>query len=104
MALVDAGIPLKGLVCACSAGFINDNAVVDVNHVEESQGGPELIVAVLPKTEQIVLLEMNGRLHEDRLSLVLDSAVKGCKDIFNVLDRSVRDQLTDLAASLGDKD
>jgi len=95
LALIDAGIPMRDYVCACSASFINDTPIIDINYMEESSGGSELIVATLPKSEQIVFLEMNSRLHEDNLSSVLDLAVKGCKDIHDVLDQAVRDHVTE---------
>ena len=101
LAVIDAGIPMKDYVCACSASFIKDTALLDINYLEESSGrSAELLVATLPKWDQIVLLEMNGRLHEDHLSKVLDTAVKGCKDVYAVLDASVREHVTEAAASL----
>ncbi|KAK3086179.1 hypothetical protein FSP39_014771 [Pinctada imbricata] len=101
LAVIDAGIPMKDFVCACSASHINDTSVVDINYLEESSGGPEIIVAVLPKSDQIVFLEMNGRLHEDNLSKVIDSAVKGCKDVYTILERTVRDNVSEVASSHG---
>ncbi|KAL3859094.1 hypothetical protein ACJMK2_009327 [Sinanodonta woodiana] len=98
LALIDAGIPMKDYVCACSASFVKDCPIVDINYLEESSGGPELIVATLPKSSQIVFLEMNSRLHEDNLSKVLDVAVKGTKDVYQVLDNAVRDHISEVAA------
>ena len=98
LALIDAGIPLRDFVCACSASFVNDKPILDISYVEESSGGAELIVATLPKSEQIVFLEMNSRLHEDNLSSVLDIAVKGCKDIHDVLNQAVRDHVGEVAS------
>lgn len=99
LALIDASIPLKDYVCACSSGFVRDTALVDMNHLEESSGGPELIMATLPRSQQIVFLEMNSRLHEDNLSAVMDRAVAGCTDVFNVLDTAVRDHVGETAAA-----
>ena len=70
-----------------------------MNHLEESSGGPELIMATLPRSQQIVFLEMNSRLHEDNLSAVMDRAVAGCTDVFNVLDTAVRDHVGETAAA-----
>ncbi len=97
LAIIDAGIPLKDYVCACSASYINDNPVVDINYLEESSGSPEVMVATLPRSSQIVFLEMNGRLHEDHLNKVLDKAIEGSKDIYNILDRSVRDHVAEVS-------
>lgn len=100
LAVIDAGIPMKDYVCACSASYLGDSPIVDINYLEESSGSPEITVAVLPKSEQIVFLEMNGRLHEDNLSKVVDMAVKGCKDVYGVLDRTVREHVSQVGSSL----
>lgn len=101
VALIDAGIPMKDFICACSASFIDDNPLVDINYLEEASGSPELIVSTLPKSEEIVFLSMNGRLHEDNLSKVLDVAAKGCKDIYTILDKCVREHIAVTAARIG---
>lgn len=101
LALIDAGIPMTDYVCACSASFLNDTPVVDINYLEESSGGAELIVATLPKSGQIVFLEMNARLHEDNLSCVLDAACKGCKDTHQFLDNAVREHVGEVALISG---
>ncbi|KAL5021551.1 hypothetical protein ScPMuIL_000706 [Solemya velum] len=98
LAVIDAGIPMKDYVCACSASFVSDTPIVDISYLEESSGGPELIVATLPKSEQIVFLEQNSRLHEDNLSKVLDLAVKGTKDVHHVLDQAVREHVSQVSA------
>jgi len=92
---------MKDLVCACSASFVNDSPITDINYLEESSGSPEITVATLPKSEQIVFLEMNGRLHEDNLSKVVDMAVKGCKDIHEILDTYVREHVSEASTVHG---
>ena len=37
LALIDAGIPLKDYVTACTAGYINDRVLVDVNNTESRE-------------------------------------------------------------------
>lgn len=100
LALIDAGVALKDYVCACSASYLRDTSLVDINYLEESSGGPEIIVTTLPKSDQIVFLEMNGRIHEDNLSKVIDTAMKGCKDVYTVLDGVVREHVTERATAL----
>ena len=66
--------------------FVNDKPLMDINYLEESFGGPQLSLAVLPKSGNIVMFQMNSRLHADNLEKVLDLAKKGCTDI-HVLQR-----------------
>lgn len=62
LALVDAGIPLKEYVCACTASLANNDVpMVDISHQEEVIGGPTLTVAALPISGKIVLMEMSQR-------------------------------------------
>jgi len=93
LALMDAGIPMKDYVIACAGSFIGETPVVDINHLEESSGSAEVIVATLPRCDQIVFLEQNSRLHQDHLSPVMDHVMQGCRDIFALLNTQVREEL-----------
>ncbi|XP_066482087.1 exosome complex component RRP41 [Tiliqua scincoides] len=101
LAVIDAGIPMRDYVCASSAGFIEDVPLADLNYVEEVAGGPQLALALLPKSDQIALLEMNARLHEDHLERIIDAASKACRDIYAVLDQVVREHLQEVTLLLG---
>lgn len=103
LAVIDAGIPMRDYVCASSAGFIEDTPLVDLSYIEEAAGGPQLALALLPKSDQIALLEMNSRLHEDHLERVMDAVTKACKDVYAVLDQVVREHLQEVSALLGDQ-
>ncbi|RIA92454.1 ribosomal protein S5 domain 2-type protein [Glomus cerebriforme] len=96
LALIDAGIPMKDYVCACSAGCINDEPVLDLNNIEETNNVPELTVALLPKTDKITLLQMESRLHVDKFQPVMEMAAIGCKEIHTILDKAVRENVKDL--------
>ena len=98
LALIDAGIPLKDYVTACTAGFIHDRVLVDVNN-QESGGGSELTMAILPKSGEIILLEMAQRFHVDHLQKVMDAAMHGCKDIHDILEKVVRKHLINVTTS-----
>uniref|UniRef100_A0A0K8R805 Exosome complex component RRP41 n=1 Tax=Ixodes ricinus TaxID=34613 RepID=A0A0K8R805_IXORI len=101
LALIDAGIALKDYVCACSVGFIDGVPLVDISSIEESNRGPELTVAVLPKSQQIVLLEMSSRVHVDNLEKMLDAAMKGCTDVHAIFDSRVKEHTAQVGSSIG---
>ncbi|XP_046446615.1 exosome complex component RRP41-like [Daphnia pulex] len=100
MALVDAGVPLKDTVVSCTASLVKDVPLVDVNHVEQSGGSPELVVSILPHSGEIVYMSLTQRFHIDHLSKVLDTAIKGCKDIGAILNEIMKGHLTKLDTSL----
>ncbi|CAJ0896609.1 13846_t:CDS:2, partial [Entrophospora sp. SA101] len=89
LALIDAGIPMSDYVCACSAGCIEDEAILDLNNIEESCNTPELSVALLPKSGKVALLQMESHLHVDKFELVMEQAAIGCKDVYNALNQEV---------------
>nr|CAG8434241.1 3395_t:CDS:2 [Entrophospora candida] len=89
LALIDAGIPMSDYVCACSAGCIEDEPILDLNNIEESCNTPELSVALLPKSGKVALLQMESHLHVDKFELVMEQAAVGCKDVYNALNQEV---------------
>ncbi|KAJ2128876.1 Exosome non-catalytic core component, partial [Coemansia sp. RSA 921] len=101
LALVDAGISMDDYVCACTAGFIDETPVLDLNSVEESSiETPDLTVAVLPRSGDIALLQMESKLHSTKLDSVMELAIEGCKHIHKKLDDAVLAAANDLAEKL----
>ncbi len=70
---------------------------MDLSGLEESEGGrlnAKLTLAVLPDTEEIVLLELSeNRLHFDYLEATLDAAAAGAKQIHGLLRTAVKQRL-----------
>ncbi|KAI8423680.1 hypothetical protein MSG28_012716 [Choristoneura fumiferana] len=99
LALINAGIPTRGVLVASSASMAWRGAepqpLVDVGHVEEAAGGVCLTVAAMPTIGSIALLEMSHRLHMDYFDLVFSRAMQGCKDIQAILDAAVREHLAE---------
>ncbi|CAH0390001.1 unnamed protein product [Bemisia tabaci] len=94
LALIDAGIPLREYVVACTASLANGKVpLVDISHLEETMGGPNLTVAALPLSGQIAVMEMSQRFHIDHLEEVTQLALQGCRDIYKILDKAVKEHL-----------
>lgn len=97
LALIHAGIPMKDIVCACSAGFINGKPIADVNYLEESVGTtPIMTIAMLPKDKQILSMESTGKLHVDHLNDVMAVAIEGCKDALYAMKKTILDHIREL--------
>ena len=84
VALVDAGIPMRDLVASCAAGKIDGNLVVDLGDYEDKEGQADVPVAYMPKMEKVTLLQMDGVLSVEELENVVDIAINGCKQIYEV--------------------
>uniref|UniRef100_A0A2P2L8M4 Exosome complex component RRP41 isoform X2 n=1 Tax=Rhizophora mucronata TaxID=61149 RepID=A0A2P2L8M4_RHIMU len=85
LALADAGIPMRDLITSCSAGYLNSTPLLDLNYVEDSAGGPDVTVGILPELDKVTLLQMDAKLPIDTLENVMQLAVEGCKAIANYI-------------------
>jgi len=99
LALINAGIPILDFVCSCAAGYIEGTPLLDLNYIEDSAGGPNLPLAILPRTSKIVMLQMDSKLPLDVFETVLKLALEGCKAIYEVLTREVESYANGLLAA-----
>jgi exosome complex component RRP41 len=100
MALIDAGIPMKDYVCSCTVSLINDAPLTDLNYLEEMAGFPELVLAILPKSCKIILLQISSRLHTDNLDSLMSAAMEGSKRVHTILDKIIKGHLQNSTISL----
>jgi exosome complex component RRP41 len=84
LALADAGIPMRDFVVACAAGKIHGEIVLDLMKEEDNYGESDLPVAVLPKTREIVLLQMDGKLTREEFTKALNLAVEGALKLYEL--------------------
>jgi exosome complex component RRP41 len=105
VALVDAGIPVKDILCACSAGYAGQGAagsadektLVDLNRQEESsfagQNAVCLPCAMLPQRGTVVMAQCEARLPDfDTLDRVLGAAMDGCRAVFDIIQAAIRER------------
>lgn len=105
LALIDAGVPLKSYAVSCTCACYNNVVVADANRAEETKANTALItLAISPKNDDIVLLELNSKMHAEQLENAIDEAIRGCKAVHEVLDQAVRDHVTNVAMCLGWQD
>ncbi len=84
VALADAGIPMKGLVAGCAAGKVGDRVALDLGREEDFFGEADVPIAVVPKTGEIVLLQMDGDLTAQEFEEALDLAYNACYDVHDL--------------------
>jgi exosome complex component RRP41 len=82
LALADAGIPMKDLVVACSAGKVDGTIVLDLMDTEDKMGEADLPVALMPNFNAVTLLQMDGNLSSEEFENALNLALEGCKKIY----------------------
>jgi exosome complex component RRP41 len=94
MALADAGISMKDLVSSVAVGKIEDKLLIDLTYEEESYEGEvaDIPVAMLPRTEQITLLQMDGQISKEDLMKALELAKKTLKNINEIQKKALKNK------------
>jgi len=94
MALADAGLIMKDLVAAVSVGRVDDKLVVDLDYSEESYDGivADIPIAMIPNSNKITLLQMDGMIPKEDVKKVLEMAKKACKKIYEVQKSALKDK------------
>lgn len=90
LALADAGIPMRDLVVACSAGKIEDIIVLDLMDTEDKVGSADVPVAFMPNLGVITLLQMDGILTHEEFEKAVNLALEGCKKIYALQKEALR--------------
>jgi exosome complex component RRP41 len=72
---------MTDLLVACSAGFLGGSPVVDLGHREQTSGGAVLPVALLPRTDAVVLAQLDAKLPFEDLQPCLQLAIQGCHQV-----------------------
>jgi len=92
VALVDAGIPMRDLVCACASGKAADTLILDVNNEEDQAGQADMPIGYMPNLGQITLLQLDGVLTPDEFKKCVEIGIDGCKQIYEIQKNSLREK------------
>jgi len=92
---------MRDFVVACAAGCAYTVPLMDLNYYEDSSGGPDMPVALLPKSNKITLLQMDSKLHLDTFEKVLACGVEGCHKTYEVLLTQVKERTQRLVNARG---
>jgi exosome complex component RRP41 len=84
VALADAGINMRDLVSACAAGKVAGQVVLDVDDTEDKEGQADLPIAIMPTSNQVTLLQLDGQLDEEEFNKAFSWAISGCKRVYEL--------------------
>ncbi|MGC1119815.1 MAG: exosome complex exonuclease Rrp41 [Candidatus Methanofastidiosia archaeon] len=84
VALADAGIPMRDLVPACAAGKVDGQIILDLAKEEDNLGEADVPVAIIPRLNQITLLQMDGKLTEQEVEQTIALAMQGCQQVYQM--------------------
>lgn len=95
IALADAGIRMKDVVTAVSCGIVDKQVVIDLDYAEEAYEGGDVAdipVAMIPSTEEITLLQMDGNISRENLKKALEMVKEPLKKIAEIQRKALKDK------------
>jgi exosome complex component RRP41 len=90
VALADAGIPMKDVVPAVAVGKVNDQVVLDLNKEEDNFGQADLPIAIIPRTGEVLLMQMDGHMTQAEFDRGLEMGVRACSEIYRLQKDALR--------------
>ncbi len=92
VALVDAGVPMKGMITSVAVAKADGIMVLDPMKEEDNYGEADIPFAFLirgGKIESIALLQMDGRVTKDELREAFKLARKGAMEIYKLQKEAI---------------
>ncbi len=84
VALADAGIPMRDIVPAIAAGKADGHVLLDLNKEEDNYGQADVPLAIVPSTDEIVLLQMDGNMTREEFDHAIELAVNACHEVHDL--------------------
>ena len=80
VALANAGIHMRDLIYSVSVGRIGEHMAIDVNKIEDNYSDAAMPVAISPRNNELLLLQMDGGLtkkqYEESMVMILEAGKK----------------------------
>jgi exosome complex component RRP41 len=86
---------MRDMVAACAAGKSEGQVIMDLSESEDKEGEADLPIAMMPRTGDITLLQMDGHLTSDEFEKALDLAIKGCQIISEEQKNAIKNRYGD---------
>lgn len=94
IALADAGIIMRDMVASIAVGRVDGTNLVDLDYSEEAhdegEGAVDIPVAIIPSTDEIVLLQMDGIIKKDDLKEAIELAREAGAKIAEIQREALR--------------
>jgi exosome complex component RRP41 len=95
IALADAGITMKDMVAAVSCGVVDHQVAVDLDGPEEHLHDldvADIPIAMVPSTEEITLLQMDGKVSQEELLQAIENVKPALKRIADIQRKALKDR------------
>ncbi len=99
VAVANAGIHMKDMVYAVSAGRIDEHIVLDVNMIEDNYSDADMPVAVAHRNKDILLMQMDGGFTKEQfkqaIEMIFDAGEKIHKEQRRALEQCYANKYMD---------
>jgi len=95
VAIADAGIPMRDLVTSIAIGKVEGQLLTDVAGEEDCFGDTDFPVAMMPRTQEITLMQLDGDLTADEFKTAMDMARKGIDVIYKEQQAALKKRYSD---------
>ncbi len=90
VALADAGVPMRDMVCSVAVGKIDGTYVVDLAGKEEDASDCDLPIAYMPNQDKITLMQMDGSITKEDIGKLIELAKDACRKINEAQKEALR--------------
>jgi len=90
VAVADAGIPMIDMVAACAAGKVDGQIVLDLGKKEDNFGQADMPMGFVPRTGEIVLLQMDGHMTPEEVRQAMKMAMNACQHVHGLQQDALR--------------
>ena len=91
VALASSGIPMRDMPYSVSAGNINETVVIDLNMIEDMASDADMPVAILPRNNEVVLLQMDGSFTKEQFDSAMELIRKSGEYISNLQKKALKE-------------
>ncbi len=91
VALASAGIHMRDLPYAISVGRIDEDIALDFNMIEDNYSDSDMPIAVAPRNNEILLLQMDGGMTKEQMSTALDMVIREGKKVNEVQKAALKE-------------
>jgi len=97
MALAHAGIPMKNLVTSVAVGKLDKTLVVDLTKeeedFEEGEGATDFAIARIANTDELTLLQFDGKVQPEVVNELIALSDDACKEIYEAQKKALKETL-----------
>ena len=70
--------------CVPAAGKADGHVLLDLNKEEDNYGQADVPIAIVPSTDEIVLLQMDGNMTREEFDKAISMAVNACHEVYDI--------------------